>query len=136
MLTAGRLRVWATPKRCIVASMVSPFMGAPLSECTVSWPGLIPWRAQMSRSNWLASSALSQSNTCQPTILRLNKLKQVQIEVLAAHLSGQIGDVPTENLIGPGGYQGPSSRFKVNAWAHGIDDTPEVSVQGAPGFPK
>ena len=34
-------------------------------------------------------------------------LKQVQIEVLAAHLGGQIGDVPTENLIGPGGYQGP-----------------------------
>jgi hypothetical protein len=36
LLMDGRLRVWATPRRCMVASMVSPFMGAPLSECTVS----------------------------------------------------------------------------------------------------
>ena len=34
-------------------------------------------------------------------------LKQVQIEVLAAHLSGQIGDVPTDDLIGLTGYQSP-----------------------------
>jgi hypothetical protein len=27
--------------------MVSPFMGAPLSECTVNWPGRMRCRAQM-----------------------------------------------------------------------------------------
>ncbi len=36
LLTEGRLREAATPKRCMVANMVSPFMGEPLSECTVS----------------------------------------------------------------------------------------------------
>ena|GEM_PF-4207785 len=36
LLTEGRLRLGATPKRCMVASMVSPFIGEPLSECTTS----------------------------------------------------------------------------------------------------
>jgi hypothetical protein len=29
-------------------------------------------------------------------------LEQVQVKVLAAHLSGQIGDIPAKHLIGPG----------------------------------
>ncbi len=32
LLTAGRLRDAATPRRCMVASIVSPFIGEPLSE--------------------------------------------------------------------------------------------------------
>ncbi len=71
--TAGRLRECATPRRCMVANMVSPFMGEPLSECTVSCPRAIPWRSQMSRSSCAARSALSRSYTCQPTILRLKR---------------------------------------------------------------
>jgi hypothetical protein len=36
LLTAGLLREPTTPKRCIVASIVSPFMGELLSERTAS----------------------------------------------------------------------------------------------------
>jgi hypothetical protein len=36
LLTAGRLKEGTTPRRCKVASIVAPFMGAPLSECRTS----------------------------------------------------------------------------------------------------
>jgi L-lactate utilization protein LutB len=49
------------PKRCMVANMVSPFIGEPLSECTVSCPTDMPMRSQMSRNRPAASSVLSQS---------------------------------------------------------------------------
>ena len=37
LLTAGRLKEGTTPRRCKVASMVAPFMGATLSECRIRY---------------------------------------------------------------------------------------------------
>lgn len=34
LLTDGRLNEGMTPSRCMVASMVAPFIGPPLSACT------------------------------------------------------------------------------------------------------
>ncbi len=44
LLTDGRLRDGVTPSSYIMASMVCPFMGEPLSECTVTCALITPWR--------------------------------------------------------------------------------------------
>ena len=68
-----RLRLDARPKRCMVARMVSRVIGELLSECNTSCPCATPCREQLDCSSPAASPALLQSNTCEPTILRLNK---------------------------------------------------------------
>ncbi len=61
LLTAGRLNDGITPKACKVASIVAPFIGLPLSECSTTWFGAMLSRSQMSRITSLASSLLSPS---------------------------------------------------------------------------
>ena len=46
-------------------------MLAPLSECTTSCPGLIPYRLKESPRKRAAKSALSASNTLALTTMRL-----------------------------------------------------------------
>ena len=56
-LTEGRLKEGTTPRRCKVASLVAPFMGAPLSECRTSASARTPSRRWALRKPPAACSA-------------------------------------------------------------------------------
>ena len=51
LLAEGRLNDGTTPNLCSVASMVAPFMGDPLSECSTNPCPLIPSARQALRVN-------------------------------------------------------------------------------------
>src|SRR5258708_10330632 len=70
-LTLGRLKEATTPRRCNVASIVEPFIGLPLSECSTRPRGSSRSCAHVRRNSSDASTADSCSSTDQPTILRL-----------------------------------------------------------------
>ena len=53
LLTAGRLKAGTTPSCCRVASIVAPFIGAPLSECSVS---ALKWTPKTGQQFKLASN--------------------------------------------------------------------------------
>ena len=89
----------------MVASTVSLFMGA-----------IVRMHRQLARAYALPRTDVAQQLAGQLGTLAIEHLpvddlaaeqvfKQVQIKVLAAHLGGQIRDVPTDNLIGPGRCQ-------------------------------
>ena len=68
-----RLKDGTTPRHWRVLSMVAPFMGLPLFECSTR-PGRRTPSARQARSiKRLACSALSSACTSQPTILRLKR---------------------------------------------------------------
>src|ERR1019366_2546490 len=62
-LTLGRLNDGTTPSACIVASIVAPFMGPPLSECNVRICGWTWCSVQASASKRAACSALSSPSS-------------------------------------------------------------------------
>ena len=71
--TRGRLNDGTTPRRCSVASIVAPFIGPPLSECsTQPARSMSPASARMRSTSAAARSADSTSWTSQPRILRLH----------------------------------------------------------------
>jgi hypothetical protein len=72
LLVAVRLNAGTTPRRCRVASMVAPFIGAPLSECRPGGFGVARLRLDARGQSAAACSALSCSKTSRPTTERLN----------------------------------------------------------------
>ena len=62
------------PSECRVSSIVAPFMGEPLSECSTSGSMVsLPWAIHARFISSLACSADSSSQTSQPTISRLKR---------------------------------------------------------------
>lgn len=71
LLTRGRLKEAVTPSRSIVARMVAPFIGLPLSACRTTGR-VTHFPARMVRSSRVAVFfAVSRSWIFQPTIFRL-----------------------------------------------------------------
>lgn len=71
-----RIRIVVADSRTTVregnkAKVGAAFMLAPLSECTTSCPGLIPYRLKASPRKRTAKSALSASKTLALTTMRL-----------------------------------------------------------------
>jgi hypothetical protein len=71
-LTAGRLNEGVTPREVIIASIVAPFMAAPLSEWRTMPSVSTPSWWQVASRSWAASFSHSRSCTAHPTILRLH----------------------------------------------------------------
>ena len=70
--TLGRLNDGTTPSRCIVASMVAPFIGPPLSATQPTRSTSGPASSRMRWIRALDRSADSMSWTSQPRIFRLH----------------------------------------------------------------
>ena len=107
LLMAGRLRVLATPRRCIAAMHCFSFHRH----------SVVRVHCQLARRDAVARADVTQQLSCEFAALAIEHLpaddlaaeqvfEQVQIKVLATHLSGQVCDVPAEDLIGSGRCQG------------------------------
>jgi len=82
-------------------------MGEPLSECSTNSPPATPSRKWALRNSAEACSPVCSVWISQPTILRLNtSLDQVEVDKQPGHRAGQVGDVPTPQLVGAVGNPG------------------------------